>query len=1478
MIGSSFNPDLVRNYKGVLGQEDTKRQVVLGYSAENDGDEEENDDGEDDDDDDEEEVNPDDEVQIVIKPAKSYLDHNVDEDEDGDILTELNVQRKEHLNHHHHQLGGKRSGVNGSDKDGIESGSESAGSQDSSNCMNANLLSKRRKLGLSRMTPTATQKNGSSASVGSSINFTSHLQSSKSLFSDKNILASAGPSSLNASTTSLNSLAPKRSFNAGLYGSMSALSDSRLLNIKSPYYNAPTMFGGASAYSQKPLYAGIKAGGGANKLFRSNTGLPMMRPSSSLSSLSMIGGGSGLNASSGGLERSATGLAGTSAAGGGSPKGTARRVLDLINQLNSPLEEIRKMASGSLLNDSSAKRLPSLVGQRSRFSAERSLSGASSSGIRMNSPKTPYSRVGAAGQQQDKQRSPLTTELQVPSMPQLLQMNKLQRSTEEIRRLAFQSRGGLNQETEYKLPGGESATDRVSKMKVKLNRMAARGGSSSVDGGVGASEKDGGEAVEVPKFPEIKFPDMKEMPKIDIKLPTAAATAPTSVSEDEAKRSKQVSHTPASDKIKGVFNSNGSSFSFNSKLSPVDTATPTARVLSNFSIFTGASTAPAVKASNAVSSPPSAASSPRVGEFQFAAPIALKTDAAAAALSPMKMNFTFSEPTPAAGIESTSPVPAAFGAFKFNPGTAKVKEGFNATPPKAMIESAKGLKKGSVEDALGLAPKSATLAAIPIAFGDKFKPAADTWSCDVCMVRNKAADLKCLACETPKEPVKVSKPLAATPLVMEKPKDDGFKALIAAQRADKWECGDCMLKNEQSALKCICCESPKPGAASATVIKSEPAKINSSNPFAPASGSGGFAFGFKAAAPATTTTNSVPEKTKKTASDEGFGQLVSTQQAKWECSTCMTRNEQSRSKCACCEQAKPGAESEKVPQFSFGAVSNSNKFSFGMPPAKVVEEEKKPVAPVAGGFSFGSKPAAIESSAAPAKFAFGMGATPAKVEAPTEKGEEKKRAEGAVKPAVPSLGGFKFGITSQTTTTTAQPPVAAAESKPPAAKEITPIGGFKFGVSSSAAAPATTVKPAAGGFTFGAPKTLLGSPSTEVKKTEEVSVEEKKKEAVPASTTFAFGSSPANPSAPLFGAAAVKDDAAKKIETVTSPVFGAAVGSTPLFGAMAAKEAASTAAKSINFGSAAQSTATSSPFAFGSAATTTTSESANQPQSLFGSPSAAAAAIKTVAFGSPATTATNEIKSPSEAPKTTTTFAFGSGAMGAKPDAPKVFGSSTSSTFAFGQPSTVVGAAASAPTTSSPFGMVGTEAAKPAAPLFGGMSSGTPSFGASAPVSTFGSGMTSSPFGGAATTAPAKPAESTPSLFGSNSSPFGSNAAPTTGMFGGVTAAQNNVPAFGSSAPTMTGNSFDVKDGPGASPFQFGSAAGAPSITSNNNVSWSRRWDGVRVIVDILLICIAAESIVCVWRSPTAPTAAAATATPREQASIQLQRGNDSEL
>jgi len=115
----------------------------------------------------------------------------------------------------------------------------------------------------------------------------------------------------------------------------------------------------------------------------------------------------------------------------------------------------------------------------------------------------------------------------------------------------------------------------------------------------------------------------------------------------------------------------------------------------------------------------------------------------------------------------------------------------------------------------------------------KFKPAAGTWSCDVCMISNGGEKDKCAACETPKPGAQVKStdiPTSTSTAV-----NGGFKFGVSSQTIDKngsnaskpvddlfskfkpaagaWSCDVCMISNNGDNDKCIACETPKPGSA-----------------------------------------------------------------------------------------------------------------------------------------------------------------------------------------------------------------------------------------------------------------------------------------------------------------------------------------------------------------------------------------------------------------------------------------------------------------------------------------------------------------------------------------------------------------------------------------------------------------------------------------------------------------------------------------
>ncbi|KAJ6636991.1 Nuclear pore complex protein Nup153, partial [Pseudolycoriella hygida] len=738
------------------------------------------------------------------------------------------------------------------------------------------------------------------------MNFSAHLQTNKSLFSDKNM-----PKSLNTSTTSLNSLNRRQSLNASLYGSTSALSDSRLTNTNSPFYSGRTMFGGASAYSRRAI--------SSQRALRVPT---QIRPSSSLSTLY-----SSTN-SLANVEPNTSALS-----------NTAKRISDLLNQFTTPLADVKKMASNS------ANHTPALVNHRKRFDDNDMLLNRS---MRLSTPKTPYSRPSGVN---SARKSPPTSELQVPTMSQLLQMKKnFQNNTEKVREVATASNSILNQTTEYKLPeNNDSDSTSVRQSKIRNKITSTRASTKNVQD----------EFVQEVNLPNIALPAMKNMP--DISLPF---TKPKTASFDIT----SVSTTQAT---------------------PLANSTVT-RFVQN----------PTLKEEN----------STRTGtsQFSFASPTQLKLPHFDKNIDPIN-NFKFSEPINVEKTTNKSQSPTFGQMFaNANSGLFNVKTSAVVTPSKDSDIPLAPLKKaGGVMEELNvlktsIAPSIKTTTIQPQqSLSDLFKSKSSSkqWECPCCMINNDDTKTKCAACETPRN-LPASKTIEQT---VSAPITNSFGNQFKSN-ANTWECSSCMIRNKLEASTCAACETPKPGG----LVKS---------------------------------VSSLPKLTVPS-TDQGFKSIVAQQNARWECSACMTRNEANRKKCECCEQAKPGAVTDAAPTFSFGSASSSvvaPKFSFGVPfNEKVassvvpISEAKAKIADVKPSFSFGAQ----TNSDAPAKtFSFG-----------NQSIDKEKKAD-------PPAATFSFGVKS---TVTSNDNDLAAASK---IASVPALAGFKFSTSPSQNKPTTVATP-----------------------------------------------------------------------------------------------------------------------------------------------------------------------------------------------------------------------------------------------------------------------------------------------------------------------------------------------------------------------------------------------------------------------------------
>nr|XP_022906230.1 nuclear pore complex protein Nup153 isoform X1 [Onthophagus taurus] len=178
--------------------------------------------------------------------------------------------------------------------------------------------------------------------------------------------------------------------------------------------------------------------------------------------------------------------------------------------------------------------------------------------------------------------------------------------------------------------------------------------------------------------------------------------------------------------------------------------------------------------------------------------------------------------------------------------------------------------------------------------------------CKVCLVRNKSGEPKCNSCTIPftttingtnehtqkytytfADPVPVEDNNKTTSKPMFKSDLSQFKMSV-----DKWECGTCLVRNNNSENTCIACATPK--VTNGSIISSTPA------------------------------TKALPKIT--------FGQFQPPS-GTWECSVCMIRNKNDRKTCEACTSPKPVPKQENGIQGSHDTKS-VDKFKLPIEPPK----------------------------------------------------------------------------------------------------------------------------------------------------------------------------------------------------------------------------------------------------------------------------------------------------------------------------------------------------------------------------------------------------------------------------------------------------------------------------------------------------------------------------------------------------------------
>ncbi|BFZ00232.1 hypothetical protein BsWGS_03271 [Bradybaena similaris] len=307
-----------------------------------------------------------------------------------------------------------------------------------------------------------------------------------------------------------------------------------------------------------------------------------------------------------------------------------------------------------------------------------------------------------------------------------------------------------------------------------------------------------------------------------------------------------------------------------------------------------------------------------------------------------------------------------------------------------------------------------------------FKPKAGSWECGGCLVRNNEEVLKCVACGAAKpgsQSVAASKP--GSQVTTAAPSlSEMFKP-----KAGSWECGGCLVRNHEEVLKCLACGAAKPGSQATAAAK--------------------------------------PGSQPPAVATPSLSELFKPKAGSWECDGCLVRNNADVVKCVACGTIKPGAEADAAAAekssslfpFSSKAGPAETGFKFGAAAATSAQ-------PTTGGFVF-KAPAVTTSSTA--TFKFGMATTTEATTVPPTSGfifkaptfTSPTSATSTTAPTT-SYGGFVFKPTAPAT------PATTATSLTTTASTFKP--GFTIGASTPAATTSTiaTTTTSASGFNLGA--------------------------------------------------------------------------------------------------------------------------------------------------------------------------------------------------------------------------------------------------------------------------------------------------------------------------------------------------------------------------------------------------------------------------
>ncbi|XP_063668872.1 nuclear pore complex protein Nup153 isoform X11 [Pan troglodytes] len=603
---------------------------------------------------------------------------------------------------------------------------------------------------------------------------------------------------------------------------------------------------------------------------------------------------------------------------------------------------------------------------------------------------------------------------------------------------------------------------------------------------------------------------------------------------------------------------------------------------------------------------PSSTGSPM---FKFSSPIVKSTEANV--LPPSSIGFTFSVPVAkTAELSGSSSTLEPIISSSAHHVTAVNSTNCKKTPPEdceGPFRPAEILKEGSVLDILkspGFAsPKIDSVAAQPtatspvvytrpaissfsssgIGFGESLK-AGSSWQCDTCLLQNKVTDNKCIACQA----AKLSPRDTAKQTGIETPNKSGKTTLSASGTGfgDKfkpvigtWDCDTCLVQNKPEAIKCVACETPKPGtcvkrALTLTVV-SESAETMTASSSSCTVTTGTLGFGDKFKRPIGSwecsvccVSNNAEDNKCVSCMSEKPGSSVPTSssstvpvslpsggslglekfkkpEGSWDCELCLVQNKADSTKCLACESAKPGTKSgfkgfDTSSSSSNSAASSSFKFgvsSSSSGPSQTLTSTGNFKFGDQGGFKIGvsSDSGSINPMSEGFKFSKPIGDFKFGVSSESKPEEVKKDSKN---------DNFKFGLSSGLSNPVSLTPfqfgvsnLGQEEKKEELPKSSSAGFSFGTGVINSTPAPANTIVTSENksSFNFGTTETKSASVAPFTCKTSEA-----KKEEMPATKGgFSFGNvEPASlPSASVFVLGRTEEKQQEPV-TSTSLVFG----------------------------------------------------------------------------------------------------------------------------------------------------------------------------------------------------------------------------------------------------------------------------------------------------------------------------------------------------